>query len=737
MVRGTGINDVAITGVAPGPSEVWVVYDDAVPEIRAYINGVLNNTVAQSSIALSGTSPFKVAGYSTSTGIPASCLMDEFKMYTTAIDLQTAPEVAFWLSADTTSGIIAPGDSLEVTLTFDPTGLLGGDHETEILIMSNDPVDPEVSVGVHMFVHALANVGFNPEPVVFDTTFVNDTTDMSAYVLNPGAGVLSVTSITSSNSVFSVTPTTFDVPPLDSVEVTVSFAPTTQGSETGTFTINSNAANDPSYDVSVSGVAVPEPIVNIDPSMLEFHTVDSAEAVINITNTGGSNLLWSASTSWAPVTAAKPALRIIGPATATPNPANTDFDDMATSQGTPPSGQIEGFGDMLMQLNLLNITGATSHLGCAYADGHFWVTSSEAGAPPNWLHKIDEAGTLVQSYSQPTTGWGWRDLAYDGTFLYGSVSPAIEQIDPATGQPTGVQIPGPANPNRALAYDPATDHFWTVDFGNPLYEIDRAGNIINQFANPISSYGAAWDVYYDTAKPYLWLNAGTTTGDTHHMDQVDPLTGQLTGLSIIGLTGNIAGGLDMTTEMSLYPSLAVMLAIGQTDFLSVWEIAEAGVPWLTLSPTSGTIQPQDVGSINVKAYMDFVNPDIAYIVLNTNAPSTLTINVQVTRDTIITGIEDPFDIPTSYAVSNNYPNPFNPSTTINYQLPQLSDVKLVIYNVLGQKVKTLINKQVDAGYHTAVWDGHNDAGQQVASGLYIYRFEAANYSKTMKMMLLK
>jgi hypothetical protein len=218
---------------------------------------------------------------------------------------------------------------------------------------------------------------------------------------------------------------------------------------------------------------------------------------------------------------------------------------------------------------------------------------------------------------------------------------------------------------------------------------------------------------------------------------VDPLTGQLTGLSIIGVTGMIAGGLDMTTDMDLYPGLAVMVAIGQTDILSVWEIAEAGVPWLTISPTSGIIQPQDVGSINVKAYMDFVNPDTAYIVLNTNAPSTPLINVMVTRDTMVTGIEDPFEVPTSYAVSNNYPNPFNPTTTINYQLPQMSDVSLVIYNVLGQKVRTLINRQVEAGYHTVVWDGHNDSGQQVATGLYIYKFQARDYVKTMKMMLLK
>lgn len=103
----------------------------------------------------------------------------------------------------------------------------------------------------------------------------------------------------------------------------------------------------------------------------------------------------------------------------------------------------------------------------------------------------------------------------------------------------------------------------------------------------------------------------------------------------------------------------------------------------------------------------------------------------------ITGMDQLQELPQIFNVSLNYPNPFNPTTTIKYQLPKQSDVKLVIYNLLGQKVRTLINGQVEAGYHTAVWDGRNDKGMQAASGVYIYRFEAGDYVKTMKMMLLK
>jgi len=94
-------------------------------------------------------------------------------------------------------------------------------------------------------------------------------------------------------------------------------------------------------------------------------------------------------------------------------------------------------------------------------------------------------------------------------------------------------------------------------------------------------------------------------------------------------------------------------------------------------------------------------------------------------------------IPKEFAVSQNYPNPFNPSTVINYALPKSSLVTIKIYNILGQEVKTLINSQRQAGYYTVQWNGDNNFGRTVASGIYIYRVEAGQYVKTMKMMLLK
>lgn len=91
----------------------------------------------------------------------------------------------------------------------------------------------------------------------------------------------------------------------------------------------------------------------------------------------------------------------------------------------------------------------------------------------------------------------------------------------------------------------------------------------------------------------------------------------------------------------------------------------------------------------------------------------------------------------AFALYPNAPNPFNPSTTISFATAQPSRVKLEIFNIKGQKVRTLVDESLSVGTHRVVWDGSDDQGQGVSSGLYLYRLSAPNYMKTMKMMMLK
>ena len=106
-------------------------------------------------------------------------------------------------------------------------------------------------------------------------------------------------------------------------------------------------------------------------------------------------------------------------------------------------------------------------------------------------------------------------------------------------------------------------------------------------------------------------------------------------------------------------------------------------------------------------------------------------------DDITLGIDDLTLLPTKYNLSQNYPNPFNPITTIEFALPKRTNVKLVVYDLQGRKVYTLINNNLHVGYHSVQWNGINKFGNQVSSGVYIYMLETADYGKVQKMVLLK
>jgi tetratricopeptide (TPR) repeat protein len=100
---------------------------------------------------------------------------------------------------------------------------------------------------------------------------------------------------------------------------------------------------------------------------------------------------------------------------------------------------------------------------------------------------------------------------------------------------------------------------------------------------------------------------------------------------------------------------------------------------------------------------------------------------------------DPVELPNvnAFTLGRNYPNPFNPETTISFAIPTSGNVTLSVYNIRGQKVKTLLDDNKDEGAHSIVWNGTDESGRNVGSGIYFYRIESQGFSQTHKMVLLK
>ena len=98
---------------------------------------------------------------------------------------------------------------------------------------------------------------------------------------------------------------------------------------------------------------------------------------------------------------------------------------------------------------------------------------------------------------------------------------------------------------------------------------------------------------------------------------------------------------------------------------------------------------------------------------------------------------DPYQIPEKIALFQNYPNPFNPMAMIKYDLPKLTHVSLIIYDLNGKEIQTLVNEKQNQGKKHVAWMGLNDQGKPMPTGLYFYRLETPEFSKSFKMVYLK
>lgn len=103
-----------------------------------------------------------------------------------------------------------------------------------------------------------------------------------------------------------------------------------------------------------------------------------------------------------------------------------------------------------------------------------------------------------------------------------------------------------------------------------------------------------------------------------------------------------------------------------------------------------------------------------------------------------TNINKPItNLPDKIGVRQNFPNPFNPLTQIRYSIPTSQNVTITLYNILGQKIKTLLSQKQTAGEHMVIWDARDDSGQPVSSGIYFYQLRAGDFTETKKMMLMR
>ncbi|MGH8004107.1 MAG: FlgD immunoglobulin-like domain containing protein, partial [Limisphaerales bacterium] len=213
------------------------------------------------------------------------------------------------------------------------------------------------------------------------------------------------------------------------------------------------------------------------------------------------------------------------------------------------------------------------------------------------------------------------------------------------------------------------------------------------------------------------------------------------------------------------PSASFTIDIAQTNnngAFPLFEVATNGVILsdgnctnigVGTSPSVGQVRVSVIGAVAGQAYIvsvKYSTNSVSRTIIGSTTPTvrydfaTKVNGVEVTRDADGLGLANCAGAGSAYTVNvdgvellANYPNPFNASTNLRYSLPQDVHVRLDIYNMLGQRVHTLVNEFQSAGEHSVLWDGRDAGGNAVASGVYFFKVDAGNQIRVQRMTLLK
>jgi photosystem II stability/assembly factor-like uncharacterized protein len=352
----------------------------------------------------------------------------------------------------------------------------------------------------------------------------------------------------------------------------------------------------------------------------------------------------------------------------------------------------------------------------AVNDSLAFVTTTPSGSATR-IYRTTNAGTTWTSVFTQTGGF------IDAIKMYNATT-GIALGDPVTGKWTILKTTNGGAAWARIATEP-----------NAVAGQAGLNNSLATFDTTHIWFGTtAGTVYRSTDAGLTWNVSSTTfTGEVDEVTFNGPLNGVAGGQDVASRTTN--GGASWTAINIGGSGFVLGLSATGNDFWAaqgsnVYRSTNLGATWST----------SYTGTIGTLRHLDFVNvggtlrgwavSDIGGIAAALLTP---------------TGVDDGEEqgIPTEFALQQNYPNPFNPTTTIKFALPQNASVTLKIYNLLGQEIATLVDENKPAGFYNMQWNGRNQYGNTVATGVYFYRIEAkpadggAPFTSLKKMLLLK
>ena len=197
----------------------------------------------------------------------------------------------------------------------------------------------------------------------------------------------------------------------------------------------------------------------------------------------------------------------------------------------------------------------------------------------------------------------------------------------------------------------------------------------------------------------------------------------------VSLAGDVSNVYSVELTASIDQELAEVVSVSGTRLPEGWQIAyavsESGELKIAMAGTKPLANAGEIARI-------------ALNLVDENAEVSVTAEGNINENGVaFLGEIAAREIPTEFELGSNYPNPFNPTTTFTYSLPETGKVMIQIFDITGRRVRLLVNEEKDAGIYKVQWDGRNDAGHQVASGMYLYQIRSGSFVDAKKMMLVK
>jgi hypothetical protein len=658
---------------------------------------------------------------------------------------------------------VEPEGSHEIKLRFAPTS--AGLKSAQLRIDSNDPdqVEEELFVSLSGLGVGIPDISVSPASKDYGEVYVGDSVQQIFTISNTGTDALIIDTgditIGGDNPgqfalVGLILP--FTLQPAQSQNITVSFAPGSAGTMSATLQISSNdpdAVENP-FNVPLTGTGLVEPDITVDPTSKNYGNVlvgNSSSQIFAVSNDGSDNL-------------------IVNVGGVTLGGANAD-------QFSIISGD-EAFTlapEQSHEITVSFIPGATGAKSAVLQilsndpdEGSTTVNLSGVGVDP-----VENApGAPVNLAAAPNT-WtngstftlNWSNPSHPNKITGARYKYASAPTGPVDGTLVSQNfITQIVKSTDASLLGIKTWYVWLVDsLGNTSHQ--NASTVTTQFDNvaPATTSNAKTTYYTSDAAITLTPSDAHSGVDSTNYKINNGATQKGTSVTITTEGRNntlefwstdAAGNVEshkLLSNIKIDKSKPSSLAgtpvsagsgtynvpVSASDAISGVASVELwyrwnGSSWLkyngsfTTSPIS-FVAPFGAGTYDFEA----VATDSAGLKEDRNGI--------VESSTFVTGIaRNEGNAPDDYAIYQNYPNPFNPETTIEYALPKNEKVRITIFDVRGTLVRTLVDSEEQPqGYHQKVWNGRDDSGQIVGSGMYFYRIQAGSFNKTMKMLLVK